>query len=406
MNSHACTCSCGLWICLLRMRLPVMDTGLTSAEKLLQSTAPLRSAKIPGQVDDQSAWSVALATSILLALPVTLGVRRARSLALGPHRRWGTCLWAPLAARLFLLFFFGLGNLACLLFLPVLLVLGILCHLVSRPFLLQRLDWCRRRCRRRCRRWCRCQSWRWRLSPLPACLTRTSQASTLAPTVALRSKLPLEAGQVPKFVLGSGTRGTFHPPPAIAALHVFVPATPLPRGCRCGVRGSGAPAFLAWRSSLGWTPSSGMDRFPFLRVFFWSRAQGMFLWWCWWRLRPSNFRHFLFYNFLHGTATTVQHALAQRSLGLGQATSRRSTGRTLLVWRPVVDQTVPWARHCCRPARKHRHNTQTKKEHLEYTNCQRHPTSGTSGCTFTANQHEGKRLRTQTTTWHACTNPT
>ena len=39
----------------------------------------------------------------------------------------------------------------------------------------------------------------------------------------------------------------------------------------------------------------------------------------------------LFYNFLHGTATTVQHALAQRSLGLGQATSRRSTGRTLLV---------------------------------------------------------------------------
>lgn len=153
-----------------------MDTGLTSAEKLLQSTAPLRSAKIPRQVDDQSAWSVALATSILLALPVTLGVRRARSLVLRPHRRWGTCLWAPLAARLFLLFFFGLGNLACLLFLPVLLVLGILCHLVSRPFLLRRLDCCRRRCRRRCRRWCRCQPWRRRLFPLPACLTSTSQA--------------------------------------------------------------------------------------------------------------------------------------------------------------------------------------------------------------------------------------
>lgn len=96
-----------------------MDTGLTSAEKLLQSTAPLRSAKIPRQVDDQSAWSVALATSILLALPVTLGVRRARSLVLRPHRRWGTCFWAPLAARLFLLFFFGLGFFSFLFFLSL-----------------------------------------------------------------------------------------------------------------------------------------------------------------------------------------------------------------------------------------------------------------------------------------------
>ena len=201
-----------------------MDTGLTSAEKLLQSTAPLRSAKIPGQVDDQSAWSVALATSILLALPVTLGVRRARSLVLGPHRALGNLSLGARLRETFPSFFLWAWEPRVLLFLPVLLVLGILCHLSRALFC---------------------------FGDLTGAGAGAGVGAALVP-VSVVAVTPLPAPCVPythepgvtsrancgppqqtatggrsgsKIRLGSGTRGTFHPP------------------LRCGVRGSGAPAF-------------------------------------------------------------------------------------------------------------------------------------------------------------------